>query len=120
MLSAGSTRTGTNPAVLLGSEKMRLVLNKIGEDADVVLTDTPPVLYSSDALSLISLMDQVLLVMWSGMLRGETVQRVRDVLGMVDAKRVEVVLNRVRRETDAYAYYYNSYYSGKYMEQKES
>jgi len=44
------------------------------------------------------------------MLRGETIERVRQVLGAVDANQVDVVLNRVRRETDAYAYYYNSYY----------
>ncbi len=120
LLTAGRVPEGSNPAVLLASDRMNLVLRRLREGADVVLIDTPPVLYSSDALSLMSLMDQVLLVIWSGMLRSETVHRVRDVMGMVDAKHVEVVLNRVRKETDAYAYYYNSYYYGKYRERKES
>ncbi|MSQ22124.1 MAG: hypothetical protein EXR53_02280 [Dehalococcoidia bacterium] len=120
VLTAGSVTAGLNPAVLFASERMSLVLRRLREDADIVLVDTPPVLYSSDALSLMSQMDHVLLVIWSGMLRSETVHRVRDVMGVVDAKHVEVVLNRVRKETDAYAYYYNSYYYGKYRDRKES
>lgn len=56
-------------------------------------------------------MDHVLLVIHSGMLQGDTVEQARGALGMVKAKHVDVVLNKVRRESDAYAYYSYYYYS---------
>ena len=45
------------------------------------------------------------------MLQGDTVEQARGALGMVKAKHVDVVLNKVRRESDAYAYYSYYYYS---------
>ncbi len=99
---------------------MRQVLRNVGEAGDIVLVDTPPVLYSSDALALMEMMDQIILVIWSGMLRKETVEQIREVLSRAKAKKIEVVLNRVKRETDAYAYYYYQHYYGKYARQDRS
>jgi len=43
-----------NPAVLLGSERMRLLLSQLSEEVDVVLIDTPGLLAVSDAIPLIN------------------------------------------------------------------
>ena len=69
---------------------MRQVLRNVGEAGDIVLVDTPPVLYSSDALALMEMMDQIILVIWSGMLRKETVEQIREVLSRAKAKKIEV------------------------------
>ncbi len=117
VLSAGLSEAQASPALLLGSDRMRQVLRDVGEGNDIVMVDTPPVLYSSDALALMEMMDQIILVIWSGMLRKETVEQIREVLSRAKAKKIEVVLNRVKRETDAYAYYYYQHYYGKYARQ---
>ena len=114
MVTAG--KAATNPSILLGSERMQTVLDVAKNEADVVLVDSPPVLYSSDALVLAGIVEQVLLVIWSGMLRGDTIQRARSALKIVKTRQLDVVLNKVRRETDAYAYY-SYYYRDRYRSQ---
>jgi succinoglycan biosynthesis transport protein ExoP len=41
-----------NPSVLLGSNRMRTLLAELGEGADILLLDTPPLLSVSDAIPL--------------------------------------------------------------------
>ena len=41
-----------NPSVLLGSDRMRSLLARLREDADMVIIDTPPLLAVSDAIPL--------------------------------------------------------------------
>ena len=107
VLTAGSHPA--NPMVVLGSEGMTRVLDASKHMADVVLVDSPPVLFSSDARTLAASVEHGLLVIHSGMLQGGTVEHARGALGMVRAKHVDVVLNKVKRESDTYACY--SYYS---------
>ena len=87
---------------------MDRLLAELRQTATVLLLDCSPVLYGSDALTLTPMADQVLLVIGAGMLQGDTVARAREALKMVDPSRVEVVLNKVSRDTDPYSYY--SYY----------
>ena len=110
VLAAG-TSTGA-PTAVLGSERMRQMLDEMKEMADVIILDSPPVLYSSDALVVANAVDRVILVVWSGMLRNAAVQRAREGLDMVKATRVDVVLNKLRRDVDTYAYYSQYYYGG--------
>jgi capsular exopolysaccharide synthesis family protein len=44
--------TPPNPSVLLGSDRMRVLLAHLSEDADMVIIDTPPLLAVSDAIPL--------------------------------------------------------------------
>ena len=44
--------TPPNPAVLLGSDRMRSLLAQLREEADMVIVDTPPLLAVSDAIPL--------------------------------------------------------------------
>ena len=111
LLAAGAHRS--NPSSLLRSENIGRMLTEAKDLADLVLVDGPPVLYSSDPLSLASHVNRVMLIVWSGMLRDHAVQRAREALRVVRSAEVEVVLNRVRRETDTYAYYSYYYYESR-------
>lgn len=51
-----------NPAELLGSNKMLQVIDRLAEDFDLVIVDTPPVLTVTDAATLAPAMDGVILV----------------------------------------------------------
>ena len=102
----------TTPTAILSSDRMRRMLDEMKEMADVIILDSPPVLYSSDALVIANAVDRVILVVWSGMLRNAAVQRAREGLEMVKATRVDVVLNKLRRDVDTYAYYSQYYYGG--------
>jgi capsular exopolysaccharide synthesis family protein len=116
LLTAGSR--ASNPSALFGSERFLQVLEEAKGAADVVLLDSPPVLYSSDALVIAGEVDRVLLVIGAGMLRGDTISRARQALGMVRVKQVDAVLNRVRRDADTYAYY--SYYYDEHYRREET
>ena len=108
VLSAGSHPD--NPAVLISPEALRLLLEKLRGLADVVLLDSPPLLFSSHALVLAGEADHVLLVMGSGMLHRDALRKARAALDVARAKRVDVLLNKVSRDMDPYAYYSYYYY----------
>lgn len=100
-----------NPSELLGSERMRELLQEAGEIYDYVLIDLPPVLPVADALVLGAVVDGVVLVIDSG---GEVkVDLARDVkkqLQHAGANILGVVLNKVRSEHHGYGYGYGYYY----------
>ena len=116
LLTAGSR--ASNPSALFGSERFAEVLEEAKGAADVVLLDSPPVLYSSDSLVMAPKVNRVLLVIGAGMLRSDTINRAREALGMVRVKQVDAVLNRVRRDADTYAYY--SYYYDQHYRREET
>ncbi|MCH7599382.1 MAG: polysaccharide biosynthesis tyrosine autokinase [Myxococcales bacterium] len=99
-----------NAPDLLGSESMRILLEKLKTDYDLVLVDSPPLLLVSDATVLGEICDKlVFVVRWEQTPRQaalEAVHRLRqfeiDVAG--------VVLNRVDLKRDAEHYYGDSYY----------
>ncbi len=115
VMTAGSR--AANPSALFGSDRFIEVLEEVKGSAGVVLLDSPPVLYSSDSLVIAGKVNRVLLVIGAGMLRGVTINRAREALGMVRVKQVDAVLNRVRRDADTYAYY--SYYYDRHYRREE-
>ncbi len=52
----------SNPAVLFGSARMHQLLDELGEQADLVLLDTPPILTVSDAIPLLEKVSGVVLI----------------------------------------------------------
>ena len=118
VLGAGTVTA--SPSAFLGSARMRQMLDEMKGLADVILLDSPPVLYSSDPLVIANAVDRVILVVWSGMLRNAAIQRAREGLEMVKANRVDVVLNKLRRETDTYAYYSQYYYYSEHRARADS
>ena len=103
VLTAGSHVI--NPAPVLDSEAMQIMLDNVRESADVVLVDTPPVLYANDARILAAWADEVVLILEAGLVSDITMRRAKSALEMIQSKQVHVVLNKVKREADPYSYY---------------
>jgi capsular exopolysaccharide synthesis family protein len=100
-----------NPAELLTSKKMVQILDRLNQDHDLVLIDTPPVLSVTDAAALAPGMDGVILVARPGSTKlGAFSQTVEQLRG-VGARILGVVLNDVEPKSRKYGYYYNRYYS---------
>ncbi len=112
VLAAGPSPS--NPADLLGSSRVTYLIDKLKEEADVVLFDTAPVLAVADATILAPKVDGVILVVNSGTTRPEALAETRDVLAKGNARILGVVLNRVEKEGSGAYYYYHYRSSGYY------
>ncbi|HET6453231.1 MAG TPA: polysaccharide biosynthesis tyrosine autokinase [Armatimonadota bacterium] len=101
--------TPSNPSELLGSQRMKALLQKLTENADYVLLDTPSAVAFTDAVVLSRIVDGVLLVVRAQQVpRGAELQ-VRDLLNKANATILGVVLNDVQPEM-VDSYYYHSHY----------
>jgi succinoglycan biosynthesis transport protein ExoP len=103
-----------NPADLLGSEKIKTVLQSLRERFDVVLIDSPPAIAVSDAAVLAVQCDGVLLVLRAHKTSTEAVQRVVGRLEAAGARILGTVLIGVDLRGPEFAEdlrYYTSYYS---------
>jgi non-specific protein-tyrosine kinase len=99
-----------NPAELLGSQRMRTILDRLGSAADLVIFDSPPVLAVADASILSSQLDGTLLVLDAERSRRNSARLARDTLGRAGAHVLGAVLNRVRAPSSGeYGAYYGGY-----------
>lgn len=101
----------SNPAELIGSERMSDALALLRKHFDVIVLDSPPVLPVTDAVLLAHLADAVVLVMNGNKSPRELVRRARDQLAQVGANVVGVVVNNAGPDWDsAYLYDYDRYH----------
>jgi len=113
--------TGTkppNPAELLASEKMRLFLDKLKDEFEYIILDTPPVLMVTDAQLLSRFADGVVLVVSSSEVERDAAKKAKELLEKVNAKILGVVLNKVKSSARGYYGRYNYYYSSDSEEKK--
>jgi len=94
-----------NPAELLGSRRMGLLIERLAERADLVLFDAPPVIAVTDAAVLAPLVDGVLLVLAAGHSRRDHTARARELLDKVGASVIGVVLTGVEQDATGYGQY---------------
>lgn len=105
-----------NPPDLLGSPKIRELIQKLSEMFDLVLLDTPPLLIVSDSLVLARFVDKaVFVVRWAKTKRKSALLGIRQLIDS-NADVAGVVLSQVdiRRQSqyDADGYYrYHHYYT---------
>jgi capsular exopolysaccharide synthesis family protein len=99
-----------NPAELVGSNRMKRLIQELSTQYDVVLIDTPPIVAVTDAAIIAQEVDGVILVLASGEVNKEYAQRAKVLLDKVGAKILGAVLNKVDMKTSEYYYYY--YYHG--------
>ena len=96
----------SNAAHLLSSTRMRVLLQELQEQYDIIVLDTPPVLATADAGIVASLTDGVLLVVRAGTTDRNAAQRAYQQLANVGARVVGTVLNdpggQVAKEGDYY------------------
>ncbi|MFP4394212.1 MAG: CpsD/CapB family tyrosine-protein kinase [Anaerolineales bacterium] len=81
-----------NPADILGSQKMRDLLAKLREMADVVILDAPPVTVAVDASVLAAQTDGLLLVVRSGHSRRDRIQQAKELLDRFRVRLLGAVL----------------------------
>jgi capsular exopolysaccharide synthesis family protein len=112
----GSGRFPPNPAELLGSSAMRVLLEEAEQRFDVVLLDSPPVLAVTDAAVLSTIADGVVLVVRVGSTVRAAAERSASQLQAVHGRLVGTVMNdidfRQRAFGGTYGYYYYYYYYG--------
>jgi capsular exopolysaccharide synthesis family protein len=101
-----------NPAELLASKRMDVLVELLKQSYEVILFDSPPVLAVADAAILASKVHEVMLVVDSGHTRSDVARRVKETLDTTGAKFLGVVLNRLTMRRSGYGYYYYyQYYS---------
>lgn len=100
-----------NPSELLTSHKMTQIIERLNQDYDLVLIDTPPVLSVTDAVALAPVTDGVILVVSPGKTHRRDLQQSLELLRNVNARILGVVLNQVDTGSRKYGYYYGGYYS---------
>src|SRR5690625_1277303 len=105
-----------NPSELLGSPKMRAVLNTLRENADYILIDAPPVLPVTDAAVLSTHASGSLLISSIGHTRQQDLEQAIDSLENVGGKVLGVIVNQVPMRGSGSSRY-NSY---KYVDTVES
>ncbi|MBN1321653.1 MAG: AAA family ATPase [Thermoleophilia bacterium] len=96
-----------NPAELLGSVRMRHVISELKHMADYLLIDTPPVLPVSDALTLASHADAVILTARLYSTTREEMEEVRSLLNRAGVRAIGVVAGGVKPRGN---YYYKRGY----------
>lgn len=101
----------SNPAELLGAEKMISLLTQLEEKWDVILIDTPPILVVTDASLLVKAVDNMILVIRSGVTHKEALIRSQKIIGNLNTAFSGTILNGV---SDRHSYYSNYYYSEYY------
>ena len=98
-----------NPAELLSSKKMELVLDKAEKEADVVLLDSPPAIAVTDAVILSNKVDGVIIVVASHETHRDMLVATKDKLKKAHANIIGTILNKYPVQKSK-GYYYNQYY----------
>jgi capsular exopolysaccharide synthesis family protein len=88
-----SGTTAPNPAEMPGSQNMKTFINMVTEIYDVVLFDSAPVLFATDASVLGKAVEGTILVVSAGDTRNPEIERAMESLGIVGGSVQGVVLN---------------------------
>jgi capsular exopolysaccharide synthesis family protein len=91
-----------NPAELLGSNRMRSIIEALETQADLVIFDSPPSVTVTDAAVLASLIDGTVVVVAAGQTRRDHVRQTEETMSRVGGRVIGAVLNRIHgRDRDA-------------------
>ncbi len=101
-----------SPAELLSSNRMKLLVEKMAEEYDFVLLDSPPVQSVTDGLALSQIVDGTIVVVRAGRTTHEMLESGMRKLQGVQAKVLGFVLNGMKGvDTGRYYYGYSNYYA---------
>ncbi len=112
ILPSGSNRGGIISTLLHGAAFERL-LERLREECDLVLIDTPPLLHMSDARVIARHADGTVLVFRSGLTTCEDAKSVQSILAHDSVRVLGTVLNDFNPSSEGRYGYYKSYYSYK-------
>jgi protein-tyrosine kinase len=103
-----SGATPPNPAELLGSARMKVLIEELRGSYDLILFDTPPVLAVTDSLIISSFCDGVLLVIHAGKVKKAYVRKAKEKLDFVQSRIIGAVFNQMKRQDVSFVEYYGS------------
>ena len=95
-----------NPAELLASKNMDALKNRLLEDFDLLVFDTPPILSVADAQIVSNKTDGTVLVINTGKSQKESAIKAKELLDSAKANVLGVILNNFKIEDSHYYYYY--------------
>ena len=97
-----------NPSELLGSRKMRAILERAKQQYDLVIFDTPPVLAVTDAQIMADFVDGAMLVVRSKVTELDAATKAVEALQPAKARLLGTVLNDREKKGSNYYYYYGT------------
>jgi len=97
-----------NPSELLGSRKMRAILERAKQQYDLVIFDTPPVLAVTDAQIMADFVDGAMLVVRSKVTELDAATKAVEALKPAKARLLGTVLNDREKKGSNYYYYYGT------------
>lgn len=98
-----------NPAELLGSKSMLLLMEQLKEIYDVIIVDAPPILAVADSIILANECDGTILVISSGKTEKARALKAKEAIIASNSKLIGAVVNNCKMSKDKYNYqYYNS------------
>ena len=102
--------TPPNPAELLGAPKMKELLDRLSQEYDTVLVDSPPVLPFADGPVIAAQVDGAILVVDGYATRSSALQAALGILRNTKVNILGVVINKIKRPGFGYGYGYPYYY----------
>lgn len=102
-----------NPAELLNSQKMRVLIEELKKGFDFILLDSPPVLAVVDPVILSSMVERTILVVEAGKTVEKPFMQSVEELRKANGKIMGVIFNEAKMERGGY---YDTYYRYKYMD----
>lgn len=94
-----------NPSELLGSKRMKSVLEELSNQFDLILFDTPPLLAVTDAQVLSSYCDGAILVLKGGQTKKQSLIKAKELLDHAQVNMIGTILNGVDSKLVSYSYY---------------
>lgn len=95
-----------NPSEMLSSKAMTALIDKLKENFDYIIIDTPPVQAVTDSQILSTKADGTLLVVKAEKTKKDSVENAIELLKKVNANIIGTVLNGVDNSRNKYYYYY--------------
>jgi capsular exopolysaccharide synthesis family protein len=110
-----------NPSELLGSKRMGALVDRLEQEWDIILFDSPPIVAVTDSSMISAEIDALVMVVKAGQTDLAAIDRALDTVRNVKSPLIGAILNGVNPQTMAgkYSYYY-SYYNYYYNSDKDS
>ena len=112
LLAVTSGRLPHNPSELIGSDRMKKLLQKLRQEFDFILCDAPSLIVVTDPLLLAKHVDSVMMVVSANNARRQTILRALNLLETSHCDMVGLILNGLKPARPGHYYYYY-YYNGK-------
>ncbi|MCR4675281.1 MAG: CpsD/CapB family tyrosine-protein kinase [Lachnospiraceae bacterium] len=94
-----------SPTELLASDRFKELIDRLRNDFEIVILDTPPLASVVDASIIASIVDGSVILVEAGGVNYRIVQKVRDKLASSGGRILGVVLNKVDTTKKRYSYY---------------